>query len=128
MALEDKIQEIRDRFERETATVPPEQLRTRYLGREGAVRDLFALLKSVPAAEKGAAGQQLNAFKASLEAKIEELSRSHAQAKPRTSIDLSLPGRAPRLEMRREARPTMAAASMLGPVVRVVWPPTTGTP
>ena len=38
------------------------------------------------------------------------------------------PGRADALRMSRSARPTTAAASMLGPSTRVVCPPTTGTP
>src|SRR5260221_14778921 len=94
MVLDDKIKEVRDAFEREAATLPLDQLKNRYLGREGAVRDLFALLKTVPPAEKGAAGQALNALKGDLERRAEELATTKVAAGPRSSIDLSLPGRA----------------------------------
>jgi len=100
MGLEDKIKEARDAFEKDAATLTVEQLKTKYLGREGVVRDLFALLKTVPPAEKGAAGQALNAFKAELEKRIEELSKSKAAAGPKSTIDLTLPGRAPDLGRR----------------------------
>src|SRR6185295_10947592 len=100
MSLEDKIKEVLGKFEQEAATLPLEQLKNRYLGREGAVRELFALLKSVPPAEKGAAGQQLNALKTDLERRVEELSKSKVAVSSRAAVDLSLPGRAPELGRR----------------------------
>ena len=100
MGLEDKIKEARDAFEKDAATLTVEQLKTKHLGREGVVRDLFTLLKTVPPAEKCAAGQALNAFKAELERRIEELSKSKAAAGPKSTIDLTLPGRAPELGRR----------------------------
>jgi len=100
MGLEDKISDVRANFEREAATLPLEQLKNRYVGRDGAVRELFALLKTVPPAEKGAAGQQLNALKADLERRVEELSKSKVAASSRAAVDLSLPGRAPELGRR----------------------------
>jgi phenylalanyl-tRNA synthetase alpha chain len=100
MGLEDKINEVRANFEREAATLPLEQLKNRYVGRDGAVRELFALLKSVPPAEKGAAGQQLNALKTDLERRVEELSKSKVAASSRAAVDLTLPGRAPELGRR----------------------------
>ncbi|HLY73032.1 MAG TPA: hypothetical protein VKU80_02845, partial [Planctomycetota bacterium] len=76
MSLSEKISEVRANFEKEAATLPLDQLKSRYVGREGAVRELFALLKAVPPAEKGAAGQQLNALKTELEKRVDELAKS----------------------------------------------------
>ena len=70
MSLEDKIKEVLAEFEREAPEVPFEQLKTKYVGREGKVRALFAELKSVPPDLKGAVGQQLNALKTQLEDRI----------------------------------------------------------
>jgi phenylalanyl-tRNA synthetase alpha chain len=100
MSLEEKINEVRANFEREAATLPLEQLKNRYVGRDGAVRELFALLKTVPPAEKGAAGQQLNALKTDLERRVEELSKSKVAVSSRAAVDLTLPGRAPELGRR----------------------------
>jgi phenylalanyl-tRNA synthetase alpha chain len=100
MSLQDKIQEVREKFEKEAATLPLEQLKNRYVGPEGALRELFALLKTLPPAEKGAAGQQLNALKTELLARVEELAKSKASQSSQTAIDLTLPGRAPELGRR----------------------------
>jgi phenylalanyl-tRNA synthetase alpha chain len=100
MSLEEKINEVRANFEREAAALPLEQLKNRYVGRDGAVRELFALLKTVPPAEKGAAGQQLNALKTDLERRVEELSKSKVAVASRAAVDLTLPGRAPELGRR----------------------------
>jgi phenylalanyl-tRNA synthetase alpha chain len=100
MSLEEKINEVRANFEREAATLPLEQLKNRYVGRDGAVRELFALLKTVPPAEKGVAGQQLNALKTDLERRVEELSKSKVAVSSRAAVDLTLPGRAPELGRR----------------------------
>jgi phenylalanyl-tRNA synthetase alpha chain len=94
MDIEAKIAEVKAAFDKDAASLSLEQLRARYLGREGKVRELFGLLKSVPAAEKGAAGQKLNALKADFERHVDELSRSKAPAAPRDAVDLTLPGSA----------------------------------
>jgi phenylalanyl-tRNA synthetase alpha chain len=100
MSLDEKINEVREKFEKEAGTLPLEQLKNRYVGREGAVRELFALLKTVPPAEKGSAGQKLNALKTELEARVDELGRSKAAVSSTSAIDLTLPGRAPELGRR----------------------------
>ena len=100
MVLDDKINEARAAFDKDAATTPAEQLKTKYLGREGVVRDLFALLKTVPPAEKGAAGQALNGLKADLEKRVEELAKSKVGVSSKAAIDLTLPGRAPELGRR----------------------------
>jgi phenylalanyl-tRNA synthetase alpha chain len=100
MGLEDRIKDVREKFGKDAATIPVEQLKSRYLGREGAIRELFGLLKTVPSEEKGAAGQELNSFKAELEARIDDLSKSTSAGAASTAIDLTLPGRAPELGRR----------------------------
>ncbi len=100
MSLEEKINEVRANFEREAATLPLEQLKNRYVGRDGAVRELFALLKTVPPAEKGSAGQQLNALKTDLEKRVEDLAKSKVAVSSVAAVDLSLPGIAPDLGRR----------------------------
>lgn len=100
MSLDDKIKEVREKFEQDAKTVPLDQLKNRYVGREGAVRDLFAMLKTVPPAEKGAAGQALNALKTDLEKRVEELGKAKTTTSSQAAVDLSLPGRAPELGRR----------------------------
>jgi phenylalanyl-tRNA synthetase alpha chain len=97
MSLDAKIKEVREKFEKEAATLPLEQLKNRSVS---MVRELFALLKTMPPAEKGAAGQQLNALKTELEARVEELAKSKASVSSKDAIDLTLPGRAPELGRR----------------------------
>lgn len=100
MSLDDKIAQVRAEFEKDAAALPAAQLKTRYVGSDGRVRALFADLKTVPPAEKGAAGQKLNALKAELEKRVEELSAAAPAARPKTAVDLTLPGRAPELGRR----------------------------
>jgi phenylalanyl-tRNA synthetase alpha chain len=98
MDLDSAIQEVRRAFEKDAGELSPEQLRHRYVGREGRVRELFGLLKSLPPDRKGPAGQKLNAFKDELERRVEELRRGRPSAGPaRAVVDLTLPGRAPQL-------------------------------
>ena len=102
MSLEPKIEEIRARFRQDAGTLPLEQLKARYVGRNGKVRELFALLKTLPKDRKGPAGQQLNALKEELEKEIEGLasSKGPAGAEAGAGIDLTLPGKAPELGRR----------------------------
>jgi phenylalanyl-tRNA synthetase alpha chain len=101
MELDARIREVQEAFEKDAAALPPEQLKSRYVGREGKVRELFGLLGAVAPELKAAAGQKLNAFKAELERRVEELAKARAPAAPaRASFDLTLPGRAPELGRR----------------------------
>lgn len=101
MDLDSAIEEARRAFEKDARDLPPEQLRNRYVGREGRVRELFGLLKTLPPDRKGPAGQKLNAFKEELERRVEELRRGREPAgAARAAVDLTLPGRAPELGRR----------------------------
>jgi len=82
-----------------------EEVRRAYLGRKGVLPRLFDDLPRMPAAQRPAAGRQLNALRARLETRLAERLREVAAAE-RTSrlaaeaIDVTLPGRRPRLGRR----------------------------
>jgi phenylalanyl-tRNA synthetase alpha chain len=99
MGLDDKIDQVREAFEKEPPTTPLEQLKSRYLGRDGKVRALFGELKAAPADQRGALGQKLNALKAELEGRVDALSARSVVASD-IAVDLTLPGRAPELGRR----------------------------
>ena len=71
-----------------------EELRVRFLARKGQVAALFDELKSVPAADKPAAGKALNALRQDLQALFDarEAALGGGAAERRTA-DLTLPGR-----------------------------------
>jgi phenylalanyl-tRNA synthetase alpha chain len=89
-----------------------ERLRVKYLARKGVLRDLMAEMAALPAAEKPAAGQVANKLKAQIAGLIEAAQkRLAAGAKPveKTGprLDVSLPGRRPRLGHRHPLRQTI---------------------
>lgn len=71
-----------------------EALRVRYLGRKGAVNDLFRDMASLGPDGKAEAGRLMNALKSSLSAAFDGKSRGFAGAGAgrRDSIDVTLPG------------------------------------
>ncbi|MBI2900772.1 MAG: phenylalanine--tRNA ligase subunit alpha [Planctomycetes bacterium] len=102
MDLEVRISEIRAQLEAETNTppaCPPEQqrrwerLRSKYVGREGMVRELFGIVARLPADQKAAAGRRVNEFKAEIEARLNGAAPAPVAAGP--AVDKTLPGRAP---------------------------------
>ncbi len=94
-----EINRIKNEFDREIEDTNSlqelEQLRIRYLGKKGFVTSLFDQLKKIPAEDKPAAGQKLNALRQEVSEKINELkselSKKFTSASP--EIDLTLPGR-----------------------------------
>lgn len=97
--MKEKISEIRAGFENEITTIVSlkdiEELRIKYLSRNGDLAKLFDELKTVSPDEKPIVGKELNLLRQSIQqqfdAKKEELER---QDKTSASyIDLSLPGR-----------------------------------
>jgi phenylalanyl-tRNA synthetase alpha chain len=93
MNLESHISEVLAQFELD-AQKEPDRLKSKYLGPKGAVRDLFGLMKELPAAEKGLAGKRLNEFKKELEGRIREVAKPSSQ-KSNSDFDPTLPGSAP---------------------------------
>ena len=79
-----------------------EQIRVRYLGRQGALTQLLRSLGTLPAAERPQVGAAANEVKREIEALLDgrlgsaqEIERAHARAAARP--DLTLPGRRPPL-------------------------------
>ena len=80
-----------------------ERLKGRFLGREkGLLPALFAKLKELPPAERGAFGKRLNAAKVEIEEAVARLSdalaaREAASRDDAAAVDVTLPGRATRV-------------------------------
>ena len=78
-----------------SAPAPLDSFRVAYLGRKGRLADLFDQLKTVPAADKRAVGQQLNALKQQAQARFDaaqqvlEAAADTAPAQP--DFDYTLP-------------------------------------
>lgn len=94
--LRDQIEALRieiDQVENCTAA-QVEEFRIKYLGTKGLLKNLMGELKHVPVAQKKEAGQLLNEFKQTVEAKYEALKANSGNAADLTTsaIDASLPG------------------------------------
>jgi phenylalanyl-tRNA synthetase alpha chain len=104
-ALREKVRTLREDFARETASVADaaalQSVRDRFVGRKsGAVSALLRSLGGLPDAERRQAGQELNALKASIEGRLDEMSgslemRRREEALRRERLDATLPGRRP---------------------------------
>jgi phenylalanyl-tRNA synthetase alpha chain len=96
--LDEQINKIRISFEsdiEETGNSKQlEDIRIKYLGRNGLVANLFEELKSVPKEEKPALGKELNSLRASITGKfnsVKEKINSNSDTS-KDEIDLTLPG------------------------------------
>lgn len=119
---------LEERFAAEAAAVESreqwEELRVAWLGRKhGRVRDLLSRLKEVPADERRDAGQAVNRLKGRVETRLSELDaelerREREAERQRSAIDVTLPGRRPRLgslhPVTRVAREISAIFATLG--------------
>jgi len=93
MDLEARIRELLVQFEADAKSAP-DKLRSKYVGREGLLRELFGIVARLPADQKGPAGRRVNEFKAQLESRITQLAAARpVETKP--SVDRTLPGSAP---------------------------------
>ncbi len=94
-SLQEKINQYKEEI---AATVPAdaeelEKYRIRFLGTKGLVKDMFGEMKNVPKEQKREAGQLLNDFKQTAEAKYEEYKYlQNATGKKGEEQDISLPG------------------------------------
>lgn len=82
-----------------------DQLKSRYLGKQGLIGSLLRGIRELPPSERQAAGQRLNQlrlrFEELLAARRDELEQEHLQASlAQQAIDVSLPGRGPALGTR----------------------------
>jgi phenylalanyl-tRNA synthetase alpha chain len=97
------INSLRTRFESDLATATSEAdlraVRDRYLARKGGlVSGLLKALGSAPAEERPRLGQLANTLKQEIEARLDERITRAAEARPpRGAVDVTLPGRIPRL-------------------------------
>ena len=88
----DKILEEARQFKAESKE-EIEQFRIKYLGKKGALSELFMNFKGVPAEEKKEVGQRINQLKQFISEKIESLlSDISVESDQDESRDLSLPG------------------------------------
>ncbi len=97
--LTNKINSVRDDFNKDTSGVADlktlEEIRIKFLGKNGFITNLFEELKSVPKDEKPLLGKSLNSLRDQITSTIEEIKQNltSQQEKEKSYIDLSLPGR-----------------------------------
>lgn len=97
--MTDRINQVRAAFNEELSKASSEadldQVRIRFLSRNGTIAQLFDEMKSIPNAEKPAVGKLLNTLKVDAQTAFDEKKRTMGQ--PQTergaSLDLTLPGR-----------------------------------
>ncbi len=97
--MKDKIEEIRNGFNLELNAAASlkdiEELRIKYLSRNGVVAKLFEELKTVSAEEKPLLGKELNLLRQSVQQQFDEKKTAleSTEKKAASYIDLTLPGR-----------------------------------
>ena len=97
--LANKIDSVLEDFKKDSSAVIDlkilEEIRIKYLGKNGLVTNLFEELKSVPKEEKPSLGKSLNSLRDQITSKITELKQNLTSQleKKKSYVDLSLPGR-----------------------------------
>ena len=97
--LANKIDSVLEDFQKYSSAIIDlkilEEIRIKYLGKNGLVIKLFEELKSVPREEKPSLGKSLNSLRDQITSKITELKQNLTLQleKGKSYIDLSLPGR-----------------------------------
>ncbi len=93
--LEEQIKQILEAFRTDTEGAPsPQELRNKYLGRKnGVVTLLMKELQRVPAAEKPAAGKQINELKLELESGLSRLEAGSGNTGPFGTAEIRACGR-----------------------------------
>ena len=105
MPLKEQIESVRNQFLADIESFPQappliDQLKSKYLGRKGLVAQLFSKMSQVKSEDRPRMGQELNSLKIELTRQFEnKVASVLAQGKrsPDEAIDLTLPGKAPRL-------------------------------
>ena len=95
--MREKIKNIKTQFDTDKSSLSKEELRLRYLGKKGLVTSLFTDFKSVPKEDKKDVGQLVNVLKTEIEAFVKSDSDEVDVKKSPSKIDLSLPGRKPKI-------------------------------
>ena len=97
--LANKIDSVLEDFQKDSSAIIDlkilEEIRIKYLGKNGLVINLFEELKSVPKEEKPSLGKSLNSLRDQITSKITELKQNLTLQleKEKSYVDLSLPGR-----------------------------------
>jgi phenylalanyl-tRNA synthetase alpha chain len=97
--LANKINSVLEEFQKDSSAINDlkilEEIRIKYLAKNGLVTTLFEELKSVPKEEKPVLGKSLNSLRDQITSRIAELKQniSLQLEKEKSFIDLSLPGR-----------------------------------
>ena len=101
----DKLESVRNEFLADLESFPNnpqliDELRSKYLGRKGLVASLFTLMGKATGEERPVLGKELNILKNDLteqfNAKVESHNAKKQSAKD-DSIDITLPGKTPRI-------------------------------
>tara|TARA_B100001996_G_scaffold118222_1_gene89483 strand:+ start:421 stop:1413 length:993 start_codon:yes stop_codon:yes gene_type:complete len=105
MSMMDKLESVRKEFLADLESFPNnpqliDELRSKYLGRKGLVASLFTLMGKAAGEERPVLGKELNILKNDLtkqfNAKVESYNIKEQSAKD-DSIDITLPGKTPRI-------------------------------
>ncbi|UCH64895.1 MAG: phenylalanine--tRNA ligase subunit alpha [Ignavibacterium sp.] len=97
--LTDNITRVKKDFSKDIADVKDigdlEEIRIKYLGRNGIISKLFDQLKDVPKDDKPAVGKELNLLRINVTSQFEKLQTSLASEKDEkeSKVDLTLPGK-----------------------------------
>jgi len=97
--LANKINSVLEDFQKDSSAIIDlkilEEIRIKYLGKNGLVTNLFEELKSVHKEEKPSLGKSLNSLRDQITSKITELKQNLTLQleKEKSYVDLSLPGR-----------------------------------
>ena len=105
MPLKEQIESVRNQFLADIESFPQappliDQLKSKYLGRKGLVAQLFSIMSQVKSEDRPRMGQELNSLKIELTRQFENKVASvlaPGKRSPDEAIDLTLPGKAPRL-------------------------------
>jgi phenylalanyl-tRNA synthetase alpha chain len=119
-SLDDIRQSLHDDLTAAASLDALEQVRVKYMGKKGLIKDLLGRIKDLGAGERAAFAAQVNALRdeaeAALSASKESLARAAREAGFRASaVDLTLPGDRPR---RGSVHPVTAAEAVLMEVMR----------
>lgn len=95
--MREKIKNIKAQFDTDKTTLSTEELRLKFLSKKGLVTSLFADFKSVPKEDKKDVGQLVNVLKTEIEGFVKSDSNEEEIKKSPSKIDLSLPGRKPKM-------------------------------
>lgn len=102
--MKEAIQQLRTRFEADIAAAAGgqevEALRIKYLGRNGLVTALSRSMKDVDPRERPAIGKMINELNALVRDAIQARKDAGEETQKEAGIDLTLPGRAPRVGRR----------------------------